>query len=330
MKKILSLMMILMLFCTSAAIGHAEDTPTIGIAWRPDTDSEFLTNVCRAVEEAGGTWVLLEQVTSPDLSYDAQGNLTDSVDESGMLDADAAKYVRCNTWHGSNAADAVANVSFVIFTGGADVSPTLYYTPEDWHGIEAERDYCAERDVSDYLTMTYCLDNDIPVLGICRGMQMLSVVSGAEVIQDLPTYFAQQGIEYAFQHRNEKSSPDVYRDYAPHSVQVSSDSLLYAMVQTTELTGCPSWHHQAVKSVDNTRLRVTGVTDTNGIQIIEAVERTDKTFAVGLQFHPEAAIVKQLDGADHADDFMDYDTALSIFRTIVEIAGEQDGLSEAA
>lgn len=46
--------------------------------------------------------------------------------------------------------------------------------------------------------------------------------------------------------------------------------------------------------------------------------RTDKTFAIGLQFHPEAALVKHLENADNRNDFMDYDTALSIFRWIVQ------------
>ena len=96
------------------------------------------------------------------------------------------------------------------------------------------------------------------------------------------------------------------------------DSLLYNIVGTETLAGCPSWHHQAVKNVDNTRLAVTGYTETDGIQMIEAVERTDKTFAVGVQFHPEAALVKNLDNAENKSDFMDYDTALSIFRQIVQ------------
>ena len=52
--------------------------------------------------------------------------------------------------------------------------------------------------------------------------------------------------------------------------------------------------------------------------MIEAVERTDKTFAVGLQFHSEAALVKNLDDAENKADFMDYDTALSIFQWIVQ------------
>ncbi len=52
--------------------------------------------------------------------------------------------------------------------------------------------------------------------------------------------------------------------------------------------------------------------------MIEAVERTDKAFAVGLQFHPEAALVKHLENAENQDLFMDYDTALSIFQWIVQ------------
>ena len=52
--------------------------------------------------------------------------------------------------------------------------------------------------------------------------------------------------------------------------------------------------------------------------MIEAVERTDKAFALGLQFHPEAALVKNLDNAENKGDFMDYDTALSIFRRVLE------------
>ena len=74
---------------------------------------------------------------------------------------------------------------------------------------------------------------------------------------------------------------------------------------------------------------VTGYTETDGIKIIEAVERIDKAFAVGLQFHPEAAIVKNLENAENQNNYMDFETALSIFRRIV---WEADSLeqSEAA
>ena len=323
MKKAVALMIVAVMMFASFGTAHAEavplpGTPVIGITWRADTDSEFFTNICKAVEAAGASWVMLDQVQSADLDYDTDGRLTQGVTALGSLDEAAAKRVRVNTWHDSNAGSAVGTVSTVLFTGGEDVSPTLYYDPELWHGNVAEIDYNAERDVSDYLTMTYCLDHDIPVMGFCRGMQMLSVVSGAEVIQDVPAYFAELGLVYNDEHNNRKASPDSYRDYAPHDIRVVPDSFLYEMTGTETLTGCPSWHHQAVKSVDNTRLVVTGYTETDGIQMIEAVERTDKAFAVGLQFHPEAALVKHLENAENQGDYMDYDTALSIFRWVVQ------------
>ena len=323
MKKTVAFITMIIMLSGMLITGQAEvvqlsGKPVFGIAWRADTDSEFFTNICKAVEAAGAAWVLLDQVKSADLNYDDNGRLTQGVTALGSLDEAAAKYVRVNTWHDSNAAEAVGNISMVFFTGGEDISPTLFYSPGPWHGITAEIDYNAERDVSDYLTMTYCLDHDIPVMGLCRGMQMLSVVSGAEAIQDVPAYFAELGVEYHYEHRNEKLTPDSYRDYAAHDVRVVPDSRFHDMVNTDTLTGCPSWHHQAVKSVENTRLAVTGYTETNGIIIIEAVERTDKTFAVGLQFHPEAALVKHMESAENRDDYMDYDTALSIFQWIVQ------------
>ena len=273
---------------------------------------------------------MLDQVMSADLSYDEDGKLTGGVTALGSLDEDAAKLVRINTWHDSNAEDAVGNVSIVLFTGGEDISSTLFYDAEPWHGITAEIDYNAERDVSDYLTMAYCLDQDIPVMGFCRGMQMLSVISGAEMMQDVPAYFAERGAAYNYEHRNQKATPDSYRDYAPHDVNVAPDSYLYDIVGADTVSGCPSWHHQAVKNVDNTRLVVTGSTETNGIRMIEAVERTDKTCAVGLQFHPEAALVKHLENAENRSDFMDYDTALSFFRWIVEEGYLGQDLADAA
>ena len=292
----------------------------IGIAWRADPDSEFYTNITQAIEEAGGNYIMLPQVKSPDLSYDENGNLLEGVADTGALTEEAGKLIRCNNWQGSNAAEAVEDVGAVIFTGGEDISSSLYYYQQPWYGIEEERDFNAERDVSDYLLMSYCLEQDIPVMGFCRGMQMLSVVSGAEIMQDIPTWFKQHRIEYNYEHRNEKATPDSYRDYAPHDVKVKKDSLLYQIVGTDTLNDCPSWHHQAVDNVDNTRLRITGSTDTDGVEMIEAVERTDKRFAIGLQFHPEASIVKHLEGIENADLFMKPEIAIKFFERLIDEA----------
>ena len=294
----------------------------IGIAWRADTDSEFYTNIVTAIEEAGGVPVLLDQVCSADLSYDEEGNLTEGVDAMGALTEAAGKLVRTNTWHDSNAAEVIGDIDTVIFTGGEDISSSLFFDQVPWHGVVAEIDYNAERDVSDYLTMSYCLDHDLKVAGFCRGMQMLSVVSGGEIIQDIPAYYAEKGLPYNYEHRNNKATPDSYRDYAPHAVTIRRNSHVYDIYGAGTLEGCPSWHHQAVENVDNTRLKVTAFTETGGIRIIEAVERRDKTFAVGLQFHPEASLVKHLEGAENADQFMDYETALKFFLELVSEEAE--------
>ena len=317
MISILALVLMIAACSFAAAEGvQPSEGPVIGIAWRADTDSEFFTNICRAVEAAGGKWILLDQVRLPDLTYGEDGKLKEGVAETGALDEMAAKYVRNNTWQESNAEEVVGNVSAVLFTGGEDISPSLYYQLEEWHGIEAERDYNAERDISDYLTMTYCLDNDIPVMGFCRGMQMLAVVSGGETIQDIPMFFEHQG-EY-LEHRNEKATPDAYRDYASHDVQLINGGIAREIFGTDALYGCPSWHHQAVESVDYTRLTITGYTDTNGTRMIEILERSDKDIAIGFQFHPEAAVVKHLDHAENEYDFMDYDTAIRPFIWLIE------------
>ncbi len=301
-------------------INDGPKAPVIGIAWTDDLSSEFYTNVYKSIEEAGGQPILLEQVETADLPY-FDGRLTKGVDDTGALSDEAGKLIRVNSWLGSNAEFVIEGVDAVIFTGGSDISPSLYYEQEPWHGIEEERDFNAERDVSDYLLMDYCLDNDIPIMGLCRGMQMLGVVSGAEVIQDIPTYYARRNFPYRYEHRNEKVSPSSYRDFASHDVDImDKDSVLWDITRTSVLKGAPSWHHQALKSVDGTRLKVTGSTTVSGIDIIEAIERTDQRFAVGYQFNPELVIARTIENSGDTDAFMSYDTAMRFFKELMDAA----------
>lgn len=137
------------------------------------------------------------------------------------------------------------------------------------------------------------------------------------MIQDIPTHFQNLNKEYLYQHRNEKATPESYRDYAPHDVSVANDALAYEIYQQDLLTGCPSWHHQAVLNVDDTNLIVSGSVDTNSEKMIEIIEYTGKDFIIGFQFHPEAAVVKHLQGAENADEFMDRETALLVFEALI-------------
>lgn len=340
LKKIRLLNLCIALFCLSfvfagcenskeATGSSAEPKCRVGIAWRADTDSEFYTNIVRTVEEAGGEPILLDQVNTTSIPYKDGFVSSECISEHDYLDNKYAEILKNEKYNNSNAESVVADVDAVIFTGGEDISPTLYKQAEEWHGIESEKDYNATRDVSDYILMSYCIDNDIPVMGFCRGMQMLAVVSGGTMIQDIPTYFSDMNLEYNYEHRREKTTPDEYRDYTPHSIVLNDkNSLLYQIYGKDKIDGVPSWHHQAVKSVEGTNLKVTAITNVSGIDMIEAIERTDKTFMVGLQFHPEAAVVKNIDKAENADKFMDKASALEIFKCFMTYA--QNNESESA
>lgn len=100
-------------------------------------------------------------------------------------------------------------------------------------------------------------------------------------------------------------------------------SLLYQIVGKTTLDDVPSWHHQALLNVDNCNLKVTGVTNTGGIDMIEAIERSDKAFIVGMQFHPEAAIVKHMNNTANAGDYMSEETAREFFEYFMQVLQKQ-------
>lgn len=300
--------------------GGKNGGPVVAIAWTNTPTTYSFTSTVTAIEDAGGTPVMLDMVRSYDLEYDDSGKLMDASGEHGILSSESAKKVKLNTWQNSNIEEVMEGVNCVIFPGGVDISPTLYYVEQDWHGIESDNIYYAERDVSDYILMNYCLENDIPVLAICRGMQLLSVVSGAEIAQDIAKRFEEMGVEYNDEHRD----PEI-KDFRAHRVDVDQEnSLLYRVTGRRVLENVPSWHHQMVSSVEGTRLTVTGTADTNGVPVIEAVERKDKTFCLGVQFHPEVAVRKNVDRSPDAEAFMDYDTARSFFEAIIEAGQEYE------
>ena len=299
------------------------DELKIAIAWRADTESEFCTNVINSLAEAGVQVVILDQVKAAYIQYDGNNVSATCIDDEaiGYLSEEYGSMVRTMTYQESNITEVMKDVDAVVFTGGEDISPTLLHIPQDWHHIEAEIDYNAARDVSDFLTMSYCLDNDIPLLGICRGAQMLGIVSGATMIQDIPTWLADQGLEYKHEHRRVKAEGETYRDHTPHSVTLEAGSKLAEFYSTTTLDGCPSWHHQAINSTEGTPLRVTATTTVSGKEMVEGVERTDKKCAIAVQFHPEESVMKSLGKArnsENAHKFMSYDDSMKIFSSFIE------------
>lgn len=313
--------------CLAVAFNvQAQHPVRIGIAWVPNANA--YDRVVRSIEAAGGEAVILPQMRAAALKYDGTQLLPQYVDENGVLLQQYADMVKIDTYAGTGADSLMKDIDAVVFLGGGDISSTLFAKPQPWHGIEEDNNCNAERDISEYLTMSYCLDHNIPLLGLCRGMQMLAVVSGATLIQDLGQYFAAQGKEYHYLHRMQRDEHGE-RHYTPHDVMVTDmNSILCRVVAHSRFLLCkdeslfdpiirkvPSWHHQACGDVTGTPLKVTGITLTDGIPVIEAIERTDQTFALGVQFHPEEAVRRSLDG--EIARFMSLKEGLAYFQMLI-------------
>ena len=311
-----AVMVVCVVVLVSLAFAAGDDGRVrVGLAWQPSAAA--YERVVLSIEAAGGEAVILPQLRPAGFDYDSTDLCPKYTDEMGVLRQEYADIVKRETYHGGHADSLLASVQAVVFLGGGDISSTLLAHPQPWHGIAEDSPANATRDVSEYLTMAYCLDHDIPVLGLCRGMQMLGVVSGAPLIQDLEKHFDQLGKSYHFLHRMERDA-EGKRYYTPHDVAVIDRcSLLYAITGSDTIHNVPSWHHQVVGDVTGTPLRVTGITLTDGIEIIEAIERTDKRFALGVQYHPEEAIKQHIKGQAGADRFMPIDEAVKYFVMLI-------------
>jgi putative glutamine amidotransferase len=147
----------------------------------------------------------------------------------------------------------------LLLPGGGDVEPHRY-------GQEPETDalygMVGLHDEFDLALVHAAIERDIPVLAICRGMQVLNVSQGGTLIQDLDG-----GGHWMCE----------------HPVQVDAGSRLAAALGTDALTHCYSVHHQGLAQLGDGLVPV--ARDPEGL--IEAVEFTDASWVVGVQWHPE-------------------------------------------
>jgi putative glutamine amidotransferase len=158
----------------------------------------------------------------------------------------------------------------IIFPGGADVAPSEYHEQpiDNLNVIEPERDR------TELTLARWAFDDDLAVLGICRGQQLLNVALGGTLYQDL----RHQGVttvEHSEAHGQGRTA-------MIHHVRLDPESRLAQLIDETRLD-VNSLHHQAVKSVAP-RLRVTGKSDDG---VIESLESDDRRFLIAVQWHPE-------------------------------------------
>ncbi len=164
--------------------------------------------------------------------------------------------------------DVLDALDGMVFTGGADVAPDLY--GEAAH----ERTYTRpSRDTSEMMLLRAALERDLPVLAICRGMQLMSVAYGGRLYQHLPDVLA---------HENHRPASG----YGSHDVRLAPGSAGAAILG--DRTAVNSLHHQGVASVGTLVATGWAVDDeVDGVELVEVVEDPSKQFAIGVQWHPE-------------------------------------------
>ena len=162
------------------------------------------------------------------------------------------------------ARSTVERVDGLVIAGGPDIDPGVYGAAAHASTDRPRTD----RDQTELLLYRTARERQIPVLGICRGMQMMAVASGGSLVQDLPS------AGYGLVHRD---APGTFHDHGA----IFSKSSLVAQILGLEMV-VNSSHHQSVD--DPGSLTVTGRADDGTIEVLEDPEAS---FVLGVQWHPE-------------------------------------------
>jgi putative glutamine amidotransferase len=182
----------------------------------------------------------------------------------------------------------------LMLAGGADIDPASYGAERHPETVET----VPERDAFEIALTRAAIARDLPVLGICRGMQLINVARGGTLLQHLPELYGHH------EHRRVLGS----FDGADHDVLLSDGSLAAtAAGQVTHAT--KSHHHQGIDRLGE-GLVVSGLSTLD--ELPEAIELPDRRFVLGVQWHPEAdarsAVVAALvRAASHADSALAHD-----------------------
>jgi putative glutamine amidotransferase len=169
----------------------------------------------------------------------------------------------------------VGELHGVLLTGGGDIDPVLY--GEDRH--DAVQDAEPGRDEFEIDLARRAMDANLPLLGICRGVQVLNVAAGGSLVQDIPSDAAAPA--------SPPHAIEEPKNAIAHEVKVEPGSRLARALGTAvaadQVCRVNSRHHQAVKRLGRSLVAVATAPD----GVIEAVERPDAAFCIGVQWHPE-------------------------------------------
>lgn len=176
--------------------------------------------------------------------------------------------------------NTLKSIDGLLLTGGGDINPLWSgeQPSPQLHGVNNVR------DLPELLITKLAYNRQIPMLGICRGMQTLATALGGKVMQDIEEDFKkQQKAGLSADTEPLKHSQDGDRDMLSHVVNISEGSELQEIYEGASSIYVNSFHHQAVKET-GPRFHVTA-TAPDGI--IEAMESTEYKSVLGVQWHPE-------------------------------------------
>lgn len=168
----------------------------------------------------------------------------------------------------NNVADICRCDGFVL-TGGVDIDPAFYNRQSDYDNKPGS--FEPERDKYEEKIFRYSQTFNLPLLGICRGLQLVNVLQGGTLIDDLSSL-------------NEKHKKEDTTD-KEHTIKINENSLLNEIVKVNE-GEVNSAHHQAIDTLGN-ELMINSQADDGTVEGIEWQDKAGKPFMLCVQWHPE-------------------------------------------
>ncbi|MFC7527092.1 gamma-glutamyl-gamma-aminobutyrate hydrolase family protein [Actinoplanes sp. GCM10030250] len=169
--------------------------------------------------------------------------------------------------------DVIESLDGIVFSGGGDIDPS-HWGADAHPATEVDK----ARDAAELMLMRAALEADLPVLGVCRGMQVMAVATGGSLHQHLPDLIGHE------RHRAAAGTDPLAAnasDYGRHDVFVDESSGAHAFFGRSLTVN--SFHHQAVD--DPGEFRPVGWCPDD--EVVEIIEHPRRTFALGVQWHPE-------------------------------------------
>ena len=175
--------------------------------------------------------------------------------------------------------DSILNLADgIILTGGEDIYPLMY---NDTNNIKLCGEFDFRRDTLEKKLFDYAFNNKLPLIGVCRGMQMMNVASGGTLFGDLPTEIGD-----SIMHRN---NGEVMHNIMVTNNNIDNISMIFPVngkvLPKKQFFKVNSWHHQGLKEIAENIIVIAESYD--GLPEAVVINKKVHPFMIGVQFHPE-------------------------------------------